>query len=163
MNVTWTQGERFSFAQCNNCRTFWLSLHRKKSALRANRPVFLQHRHDHESEGSAVTVRVMTGYRGCGAIFPLFLTMTLYGVSSTLVNYWISVEWPQGGGVLAFQEIWNAVQPTVQSSVNPDCLTLVHRLSWNCRRRYCAKRVVKFRYCPDLYHMLNRKLLLIRI
>jgi len=102
---------------------FWRSLHRKTCALSAVRPVCVQH-HEHDRDGTDVAVPVMTAYRGSGIIFLLFLTTALYGVSSTLGNYWIRPGRVQGW-ILAFLEIWNSVQPTANSPVTPDCLRLV--------------------------------------
>jgi len=73
-----------------------------------------------------VAVQVMTAYRVRGHIFLRFLTTALYGVSSTIDNHLIRAGMVPGM-VLAFLEVWNAVQPTTHSTVNPDCLILVQR------------------------------------
>ena len=131
-------------AQCNTCHSFWRSLHRKKCALRRVRSVCVQHRPEHDSDGTAVTVHVTTAYRDSRGIFLLFSTTALHGVSSTLGDYSISDElFP--GRVWAFLEIWDA-HGAAHSLVTPDCLTLVHRLSLNCRRLCCAKRVLHSRF-----------------
>jgi len=157
MDVTWTQGERYSIEQWNTCHRFWRSLHRKKCALRAVRPVCVQHRQKHDSEGIGVAVPVTTAYRGSGRIYLFILTTALYGVSSIIDNHLIRAGWVPGW-ILPFLEIWKAVQPC--HSGLPD---IGAKISSNYSRRCWAIRFLNFRFYLHLYHMLGINVILIWI
>jgi hypothetical protein len=111
------------------------------------------------SEGTAVAVNVMTAYRGSGGIFLLYLTTALIVVNSTLGNYWMRAEWAPRR-VWAFLEIWSA-HSAAYSPATADGVTLVHKLSLNFRSLCCVNSVVLSRFCPFLYHILDRKIILI--
>jgi len=69
----------------------------------------------------------MMAYRDIGAIFLLFLTTALYGVSSTLFNYFIYAGWLPGK-VWRFLENLNVIQPTANSTLIPEYRPFLHRL-----------------------------------